>query len=921
VLTVDGSGDDMVGLMSHSKVQRILEGEELVLSAHVSKLGKGKLGVAAKEAMQNRVLAVTRTSVRDLDQSNYQTKHRIPLEELLSYSVNREDFRLKVKDSLKEFSFWSEHSQRICDSICQSYESLTGRQLRSAGWQVAGPATLEQPEERTDHSPVVSATQDPNVLEVEAVESVESVESGDDESEPDTITANEQLDVQPMAEPLLPAIPVCESREEVLAAIYAEEVRHHALLDAVDDVLDTLKLRCDGKADWPDWVLHELAFSTGPAVLGEFLDMSEFVVSALQTQLRKATPPSAPTSATQLGAVYLDAQLEPYLSAYAENYESLGLVAAELRTIQRDHPPVRLFLMTEGAERVAPYSDGTQQTDFETALAAPQAHLHRLIALLEQLRDRTEPVDADYSVVCRCLERLVGMKGGTTGMNAAFELERSIVLAAMTPVQPHPATAAPPWDSHIRAAGVVDQAQTAAEIDSDSAAREKLHERALASLSKSRHEYTIAIKEAPAPPEMVTVEEMEEAIQMCEDRFAKERLQLETDVAGLRVQLQAAESQRKQDATTIAQCRQRLQERAEAPPPAPPPAPSPAPALAPPVEGALSIDQQEAVVLQLRELEAQLEASHSEISNLRAEKKRQTARTAGLQQQLRAALGREEEEKDDEDEGLVDPAVTAELRALRVSELRARATTAGVEQAVLDEADDSDDTHAALVSILVNIHAEKEAAVEEARLEDIAALQRALREKTDAQETLQTNFELASKEFAVCVERCCAEVAAAEAAQRHAEARAQIAEDEARRLLGEVGEGVLPLSERNALRMLFDVEVKSAAHPSVSTLPSSSSPARAMVDTTAGSRSSATRSEGGDGVLGRKQLGRLLKELQLVESESSARADEIFSQLWRDAGVGWEALVATVEACCTVEGTARVGRRIRAAAAKAAEQH
>jgi hypothetical protein len=506
-------------------------------------------------------------------------------------------------------------------------------------------------------------------------------------------------------------------------------------------------------------------------------------------------------------------------------------------------------------------------------------------------------------------------------MNAAFELERSIVLAAMTPVQPHPATAAPPWDSHIRAAGVVDQAQTAAEIDSDSAAREKLHERALASLSKSRHEYTIAIKEAPAPPEMVTVEEMEEAIQMCEDRFAKERLQLETDVAGLRVQLQAAESQRKQDATTIAQCRQRLQERAEAPPPAPPPAPSPAPALAPPVEGALSIDQQEAVVLQLRELEAQLEASHSEISNLRAEKKRQTARTAGLQQQLRAALGREEEEKDDEDEGLVDPAVTAELRALRVSELRARATTAGVEQAVLDEADDSDDTHAALVSILVNIHAEKEAAVEEARLEDIAALQRALREKTDAQETLQTNFELASKEFAVCVERCCAEVAAAEAAQRHAEARAQIAEDEARRLLGEVGEGVLPLSERNALRMLFDVEVKSAAHPSVSTLPSSSSPARAMVDTTAGSRSSATRSEGGDGVLGRKQLGRLLKELQLVESESSARADEIFSQLWRDAGVGWEALVATVEACCTVEGTARVGRRIRAAAAKAAEQH
>jgi hypothetical protein len=152
----------------------------------------------------------------------------------------------------------------------------------------------------------------------------------------------------------------------------------------------------------------------------------------------------------------------------------------------------------------------------------------------------------------------------------------------------------------------------------------------------------------------------------------------------------------------------------------------------------------------------------------------------------------------------------------------------------------------------------------------------------------------------------------AEQAQKHAEARAVIAEDEALRLLSQAGKGHLPLAGRNALRLLFENAVESAVYPAVSPLPSKLSPAGLPTQQTDITKAGARKSPS-EGVLGRKQLGKLLEELRLAESEG--HVDELFSQLWRDAGVGWEALVGLVEDHCAVEGTAHeLTRRIRAAA-------
>ena len=876
-----GSGDDMVGLMSHGKVQRILGGEELVLSAYVSKLGKGKLGVVAKDTLQSRVLAVTRLSVRDIDSSSYQTKHRIPLDQLLSYSLDDSPhgflFTSLATGVRKEFVFTSEHRDRICATLCASYQAATGKELRCVAWPVAGIRPTLAPVAEADHGGTERAEQ-----------------------------SEAEHDASRWIPPVLPIVPFHTSCEQVLAAIASEEVRHQALLDSIDDILDTLKLQCTGKDGWPDWLHHELPFSTGPAVLGDFLDMSDFIINALQIHgLAGTGVPKTTARPVQVAQVYLDDQLQQYLCAYAENCETLGLVAAELRTIQNDHPNVASFLVEETPGRLGELEDGRLQQDFLAAFAAPQLHLHNLIELLKQLCQHTKQTSGtDYEWICSCLDRLLETQDGITGQSAAKALEESIMRAVMTPVRQQHAAAAP-WDRYIHEARRVERAQAAVEAVSDGAAREELHDRALALLRKSGQDVSTAVKDAPIPPEMVAREVMDEAVHACKDRFATERLQLETKVAELTVELQAAQMQGKQDKITIEHMIQRLKERTS--PPAPPTAPAPAPM----VQSASipSAEQHQAVVIQARELEVQLEAAHAEAADLRADKRRQAALTAGLKKQLRVALGLHEDDENYDAAELVDPAVAQELRSLRVSELRARAVEAGASQSAMDAADDSADTHAAFFSMLVRMHAEKETAEQQSRSADVAALQRALQEQAE-------RFDLATREFTDCVERCKAEAMMAEQAQNHAEARAAIAEGEALRLLGNSGKGLLPLADRNALRLLFENAVESAAYrsspPKVSP---KSSPGTGLPTQQAGITNVAARKGPAEGALSRKQLGSLLLE-ELHLAESGAQVDEIFSQLWRDAGVGWEAVVGLVEDHCAVEGTAHVTRCIRAAAAQ-----
>jgi hypothetical protein len=907
-----GSGDDMVGLMSHTKVQRILGGEELVLSAYVNKLGKGKLGVVAKDTMQSRVLAVTQSSVRDLDSSNYQEKHRIPIEQLLSYSLS-DDAQSFLLTSLmtgarKEFVFTSEHRDRICVALCSSYQAATGKELRRAAWPVAGIRSTLTPVAEAEHAR--SGEADLSDREDDAsIVPIDDDRVGNASRQLHLQVASDRTKVDSIIErdpPVLPTPPIYGSREDVLAAVVSEEVWHQALLDTIDDILDTLKVRCTGKDGWPDWMVHDLPFSTGPAVLGDFLDMSEFVIKAFHVHGLTGTGVSNATeTASKVAQVYLDDQLEQYLCAYAENCETLGVVASELHAIQHDHPNVLSFLAEEAPCRLGPLVDGLRQQDFLATFAAPQLHLHNLIGLLKQLRDILKGASGtEYEWICRCLDRLQQTQDGITGRGAAqaLELEHSIMRAVMTPVRVH--TAATPWDRHVHESRRIERARTAIETVSDGASRAELHERALALLKRSGQEFTTAVKDAPLPPEMVTKQDMEEALHVHEGIFTAERLQFETKVTELTIQLQAAQMQRKQDDATIKHLLQRLQQRTSAPPLAP--APSPAPTVR--SEGTLSAEKQQAVVFQVKELEVKLEAAYAEVSNLRADNRRLTARTAGLEKQLNAALNRDEDNdgaNDDGTAGLVDPAVAAELRSLRISELRARAVEAGVSQSMMDAADDSGDTHAAFVNMLVRKHAETEAAKQQSHSEDVAALQRALREQSE-------NFDLATKEFADCVERCKSEVIMAEQAQKHAEARAAIAEDEALRLLGKAGKGHLSLADRTALRLLFESAVESAAYPAVSPLPSKSLPP-GLPTQKAGITKVGGRKAPSEGTLGRKQLGSLLlEELHLAESEG--QVDEIFSQLWRDAGVGWEALVSLVEDHCAVAGTAHITRRIRAAA-------
>ena len=42
------------------------------------------------QSLQNRLLAVTKASVRDLGATNYSTKHRLPLHDIVSYSVSHD---------------------------------------------------------------------------------------------------------------------------------------------------------------------------------------------------------------------------------------------------------------------------------------------------------------------------------------------------------------------------------------------------------------------------------------------------------------------------------------------------------------------------------------------------------------------------------------------------------------------------------------------------------------------------------------------------------------------------------------------------------------------------------------------------------------------------------------------------------------
>jgi hypothetical protein len=739
-----GSGDDMVGLMSHGKVQRILGGEELVLSAYVSKLGKGKLGVVAKDTLQSRVLAVTRLSVRDIDSSSYQTKHRIPLDQLLSYSLDDSPhgflFTSLATGVRKEFVFTSEHRDRICATLCASYQAATGKELRCVAWPVAGIRPTLAPVAEADHGGTERAEQ-----------------------------SEAEHDASRWIPPVLPIVPFHTSCEQVLAAIASEEVRHQALLDSIDDILDTLKLQCTGKDGWPDWLHHELPFSTGPAVLGDFLDMSDFIINAQPIHgLAGTGVPKTTARPVQVAQVYLDDQLQQYLCAYAENCETLGLVAAELRTIQNDHPNVASFLVEETPGRLGELEDGRLQQDFLAAFAAPQLHLHNLIELLKQLCQHTKQRSGtDYEWICSCLDRLLETQDGITGQSAAKALEESIMRAVMTPVRQQHAAAAP-WDRYIHEARRVERAQAAVEAVSDGAAREELHDRALALLRKSGQDVSTAVKDAPIPPEMVAREVMDEAVHACKDRFATERLQLDTKVAELTVELQAAQMQGKQDKITIEHMIQRLKERTS--PPAPPTAPAPAPM----VQSASipSAEQHQAVVIQARELEVQLEAAHAEAADLRADKRRQAALTAGLKKQLRVALGLHEDDESYDAAELVDRAVAQELRSLRVSELRARAVEAGASQSAMDAADDSADTHAAFFSMLVRMHAEKETAEQQSRSADVAALQRALQEQAE-------RFDLATREFTDCVERCKADAKIAEQEQNHAEDREAIAECEA----------------------------------------------------------------------------------------------------------------------------------------------
>ena len=957
-----GSGDDLVGLNSHPKIQKLLEGEELVLSAQVSKLGKGKLGKAGKDSMQNRVLAVTNASVRDLDPSSYGTKHRIPLIELLSYSVSNQGFLLKTRGASKEFVFASEHSTRICECVCDVYQKQTGQPLRSVGW----PSSLDVGSVTSAREDLLSgarnalaegAQRDESLEDDWEVDSVESAALSEpvslsqmderygtaiDDAEPEPEDADDSPARVRRAKPgpdspfsvitprrAVVTVPVYDTREEVMQAIQLVEVRHHALLEGIDDILDMLKLRCDGSCGmcantgssfphsfgWPDAALHQMAFSTGPAVLGEFMDMSEMVLDGLQSA----------SSVSQIGDAYMRPELEPYVRDYAENCASLRLVANELRAVQRDHPQVKAFLATQFEDAVqtgempGPWtSTSPRPLDFGAALDAPAMHLDAVLGLVDQLRGSTEPQHPDHQRMWDAYDRLIEARGGDTGLTRASALDQSIVAATtLSPIRPDRVAVdcSPYGDSRSEALTVVYTGED----------RELLHEHALATLSKSRHDYTTALAEAPPPPEMIMMEEHHEELQLVEQRhqeelrlveqrFAADKLKLETDLTGLRVELAAAESRKQEDEKAIASYRQRLEKMAveataaayEVPEPLPPP---------PPVvrEGELSAEQQEAVVLQLRELERQLEATHTEMSDVKAENRRQTARTSGLQQQLRNALGCEEEEDEaDLPDTPEEAAVAEELKGLKMSALRAHAISVGVEQDVLDAADDSGDPQETLVQTLLKMHAEQAAAEEEHRLEDVGALQRALQERTEAQEALQANFEKASTEFSSCVERCCNEVAVAELAQRQAEARAEGVEDEARRLLGEAGYGVLPLTERNALRRLFDAATESArVHRNVSAVVSTS-PSKPGGARESSPVTGLNAGEGRENVLGRKQMGELLGQLQLVDSE--ARADEIFSQLWREAGVGWESLVGCVEAGCSMEGTSLIALRIHTAA-------